>query len=80
MSENMVTQISRKWLVDGALPRVIETGEDYSKVTGLVEEGRAVDIVYLDFRKAFNTVSHKTLTEKLMNYGLDDQTVRWIEN
>ncbi|GAB0182844.1 hypothetical protein GRJ2_000749700 [Grus japonensis] len=46
------------------------------KVIGLVEERRPVDIVYLDFRKSFNTVSHKTLTEKLMNYGLDDKTVR----
>ncbi|KAK4826088.1 hypothetical protein QYF61_005047 [Mycteria americana] len=30
--------------------------------------------------KAFNTVCHKILIEKLMKYGLDEQTVRWIEN
>ncbi|KAK4806776.1 hypothetical protein QYF61_005572 [Mycteria americana] len=48
------------------------------EVTGLVDEGRAVDIDYLDFRKAFDTVSHKILLEK--PYGLDEQTVRWIEN
>ncbi|KAK4828639.1 hypothetical protein QYF61_000287 [Mycteria americana] len=42
----------------------------------LVDEERAVDIVYLDFSKAFNTVSCKFLMEKLMRYGLNDQTVR----
>ncbi|KAK4806176.1 hypothetical protein QYF61_001099 [Mycteria americana] len=42
----------------------------YDEMTGLVDEGRAVDIVYLDFRKAFDTVSPKILIEKLMKYGL----------
>ncbi|KAK4807097.1 hypothetical protein QYF61_018438 [Mycteria americana] len=46
----------------------------YDETTGLVDEGRAVDIVYLDFSKAFNTVSHKILIEKLLTYGLDEQT------
>ncbi|KAK4818078.1 hypothetical protein QYF61_004628 [Mycteria americana] len=30
--------------------------------------------------KAFDTVSHNILIEKLMKYGLDEQTVRWTEN
>jgi len=29
----------------------------YNGMTGWVDEGRAVDIVYLDFSKAFDTVS-----------------------
>ena len=46
----------------------------------LVDEGRAADIVYLDFSKAFNTVSDKIIIEKLRKYGLDQQTARCIEN
>ncbi|KAK4813307.1 hypothetical protein QYF61_023982 [Mycteria americana] len=43
-------------------------------------EGRAVDVVYLDFSKAFNTVSRKILTEKLMKCGLNEQTMKSIES
>ena len=37
-------------------------------------------VVYLDFSKAFDTVSHNILLEKLRNCGLDEWSVRWIEN
>ncbi|PKU27145.1 rna-directed dna polymerase from mobile element jockey-like [Limosa lapponica baueri] len=49
-------------------------------MTRLVEEGRAADIAYLAFKKAFDTISCKILIEKQMKYGLDEQTVGWVEN
>jgi len=52
----------------------------YDGMTGWVDEGRAVDVVYLDFSKAFDTVSHKIFIDKLRKYGLDEWTARWIEN
>jgi len=52
----------------------------YDGMTDWVDEGRAVDVVYLDFSKAFDTVSHKILIGKLGKCGLDEWTVRWIEN
>ncbi|GAB0208323.1 mitochondrial enolase superfamily member 1 [Grus japonensis] len=52
----------------------------YDGMTGWVDEGRAVDVVYLDFSKAFDTVSHNILISKLRKRGLDEWTVRWIEN
>ncbi|KAK4819821.1 hypothetical protein QYF61_011973 [Mycteria americana] len=52
----------------------------YDKVTRLVDEEKAVDVVYLDFSKAFDTVSHSILLEKLAAHGLDGCTLRWVKN
>jgi len=52
----------------------------YDHVTCLVDEGKAVDFVYLDFSKAFNTVPHSILLEKLSSHGLDGYTLCWIRN
>ncbi|KAK4823680.1 hypothetical protein QYF61_005651 [Mycteria americana] len=48
-------------------------------VTHLVDEGKAVDVVYLDFSKAFDTVSHSILLEKLAAHGLDGCTLRLVK-
>ena len=43
----------------------------YDQMTCLVDEGKAVDVIYPDFSKAFDTVSHSVLLEKLAARGLD---------
>lgn len=40
------------------------------ELTGIVDKGRAVDDLYLDFGKAFDTVS-LSLIIKLVTYGLE---------
>jgi len=52
----------------------------YDQVTHLVDEGKAVNVIYLDFNKAFDMVSHSILLEKLAAHGLDDCTLCWIKN
>ncbi|GAB0175699.1 mitochondrial enolase superfamily member 1 [Grus japonensis] len=52
----------------------------YDKVTHLVDEGKAMDVIYLDFSKAFDTVSHSIHLEKLAAHGLDGHTVCWVKN
>ncbi|CAM5116249.1 unnamed protein product [Natator depressus] len=52
----------------------------YDKITDSVDERKAVDMVFFDFSKAFDTVSHSILASKLKKYGLDEWTIRWIES
>ncbi|RMB88030.1 hypothetical protein DUI87_35617 [Hirundo rustica rustica] len=52
----------------------------YDQVTRLVDAGKAVDVVYLDVSKAFDTVSHSILLDKLAAHGLDRSTLRWVRN
>ena len=40
----------------------------------------AVNVVYLDFSKAFDTFSHSILLEKLAAHGLDGHMLRWVKN
>ena len=45
-----------------------------------MDEGKAVDVVYLDFSKAFDTVPHNILMEKLAAHGLDGHTLHWVKH
>jgi len=51
----------------------------YDQVACLVDEGKTVDVVYLDFHKAFDTVSHSILLEKLAVHDLDGCTLCWVK-
>ena len=52
----------------------------YDLVTRMVDEGKAVDVVYLDFSKAFDTVSHSILLGKLAAHVLDRYSLCWVKN
>ena len=49
-------------------------------LTDWVEEGNAIDIVFLDFKKAFDSVPHQRLLVKLKSYGILGNVHNWVEN
>ena len=48
-------------------------------LTKLVDEGHAVDVVYLDFAKAFDKVPHRRLLQKMEAHGIGGKVVSWVE-
>ena len=45
-----------------------------------VDAGSPVDVVYLDFQKAFDKVPHQRLLIKLKSLGMGVNIVKWIQN
>ncbi|MBY0580626.1 MAG: reverse transcriptase family protein [Rickettsiales bacterium] len=49
-------------------------------ITDALENGHTVDMLYLDFEKAFDKVPHSRLITKLKSYGIVRNYLGWIEN
>ena len=48
-------------------------------ISASLDNGIPVDVILLDFAKAFDTVPHRRLLAKLRAYGFDGLTLKWIE-
>ena len=57
--------------------QLLEVMED---ITSLMDSGHSVDVIYMDFRKAFDTVPHRRLLIKLEAYGISGNILKWIDN
>jgi len=47
------------------------------KITGFVDEEKAVDVIHLDFSY---TVFHDIFVSKLGHYSLDEREISWVKN
>ena len=54
---------------------LIDCIEDWTKV---LDKGHCVDVIYLDFKKAFDSVPHLRLLQKLKGYGITGKTHAWV--
>ena len=54
--------------------------EYMEEVTEVLDKGNPVDVIYLDFAKAFDKVPHKRLFRKLTSHGISGNLSKWIEN
>ncbi len=47
-------------------------------ITKWLDEGSAVDLIYLDFSKVFDSVNHRLLLHKLRGYGNAPIVISWV--
>ena len=52
----------------------------FESVTKELDEGNNVDLVYLDFCKAFDKVPHQRLIKKLEAHGINGKIKSWVEH
>ena len=50
------------------------------EITKWVDDGSPVDVIYLDFQKAFDKVPHQRLLRKLKSHGMGNSIINWIEH
>ena len=50
------------------------------KWTEYLEQGGQIDVMYSDFEKVFDKVSHNRLIYKLKLYGFSKDIITWIQN
>ena len=43
-------------------------------------KGGIIDVIYIDFAKAFDSVPHHRLITKLQSYGIGGQILKWIKS
>lgn len=56
--------------------QLIQTIHDFAEA---INEGKQTDVIFLDFRKAFDTVSHNKLIYKLSSVIKNDKLITWIK-
>ena len=50
------------------------------KWTESLDRGRSVDVLYTDFRKAFDSVAHRHLIYKLQSVGIKNKALKWCKS
>ena len=48
--------------------------------TEALDSGNDIDIIYLDFQKAFDSVPHQRLLKKLKSYNIGGKVYKWLES
>ena len=51
-----------------------------SHLTDIRDSGHTIDVIYLDFKKAFDSVPHIRLLSKLHSYGFRDPLLGWLKS
>ena len=54
--------------------------EVYEKLTEIIDEGNSIDIIYLNFKKDFDSIPPERLLLKMERYEISGKIKKWIRN
>ena len=57
--------------------QLLEVIHDWADI---LEESKPIDVIYLDYRKAFDSVPYQRLLVKLHAHGIRGKVLQWIRN
>ncbi|CAL4244482.1 unnamed protein product [Meganyctiphanes norvegica] len=79
LSENNLLNDAQHGFREGrsCLTNLLETLEAWTEI---IDDGDCLDVAYLDFRKAFDLVSHEHLIYKMSKYGISGQILDWVKD
>ena len=75
-NNNLITAHQHGFMTGrSCLTNLLETLESWTRI---LDNGFGIDVIYLDYRKAFDTVPHNRLISKLQGCGIDGPLLQWI--
>lgn len=48
--------------------------------TEVLDKGGSIDVIYMDFQKAFDSVPHRRLLQKLASCGIQSKVLDWVKD
>ena len=75
-SNNLISNTQHGFLPKRSCVTQLLTSMEYW--TDEIQKGNPVDVLYVDFKKAFDKVPHKRLLTKLKTYGITGKLLNWI--
>ena len=79
MIENKLFTNSQFGFIGGRL-MILQLLKVLDSWTDTLNHNGSLDVIYLDFMKAFDKVPHQRLLGKLKTYGIDENIVNWMED
>jgi len=87
MRDNVIKHLEKHKLVNGSQYEFVRNKSCLTNLLMFIEEvtnpldsGYPVDVIYLDFQKAFDKVPHCRLVSILVAHRISGDVLRWIEN
>lgn len=50
------------------------------RATEVIESNAQLDVIYTDFSKAFDSINHFIVLQKLKSFGINDNLINWLES